>query len=215
MSSTARERPTRNPGMHRVCMASRLPSWPRPRGAPLLTTIGLPAPRFLEYKTARRRAIEPTKECQNSYSYLERQVLKVVPWSTTYSHPRKTARRLLTPSGHSHVIRRANTRSVCASRASKSSRVGHQVSARGTRLKWLHTGDTSDLASVAAALDGVYGAWINIDGFTVGEQREIYAGLRIFELAKQTKSLRHYIWSSLDYNLKVNSGAPWCFMLEC
>ncbi|KAH8979250.1 NAD-P-binding protein [Lactarius akahatsu] len=63
-------------------------------------------------------------------------------------------------------------------------------------------GDTSDLTSVAAALDGAYGAWINIDGFTVGEQREIYAGLRIFELAKQTKSLRHYVWSSLDYNLK-------------
>ncbi|KAH9038371.1 NAD-P-binding protein [Lactarius pseudohatsudake] len=63
-------------------------------------------------------------------------------------------------------------------------------------------GDTSDLASVAAALDGAYGAWINIDGFTVGEQREIYAGLRIFELAKQTKSLRHYVWSGLDYNLK-------------
>ena len=59
---------------------------------------------------------------------------------------------------------------------------------------------------MAAALDGVYGAWINIDGFTVGEQREIYAGLRIFELAKQAKSLRHYIWSSLDYNLKVSCG---------
>ena len=69
---------------------------------------------------------------------------------------------------------------------------------------WL--GDTSDLASVATALDGVYGAWVNIDGFTVGEQREIYAGMRIFELAKQTKSLRHYIWSSLDYNLKVSKS---------
>jgi hypothetical protein len=101
----------------------------------------------------------------------------------------------------------------CASRASRSSRIGHQVSARGTRLKGLHTGDTSDLASVAAALDGAYGAWINIDGFTVGEQRETYAGLPIFELAKQTKSLRHYIWSSLDYNLKVSSGAPWYFTL--
>jgi len=67
-------------------------------------------------------------------------------------------------------------------------------------------GDTSDLASVAAALDGAYGAWVNIDGFTVGEQREIYAGMRIFELAKQTKSLRHYIWSSLDYNLKVSKA---------
>ena len=133
---------------------------------------------------------------------------KAAPWSTAYSHPRKTARHLVTPSGHSHVTRRASTRSVCASKASKSSKVGHQVSARGTRLKGLHTGDTSDLASVAAALDGAYGAWINIDGFTVGEQREIYAGLRIFELAKQTKSLRHYIWSSLDYNLKVDSSDP-------
>ncbi|KAI0276461.1 NAD-P-binding protein [Russula aff. rugulosa BPL654] len=55
----------------------------------------------------------------------------------------------------------------------------------------------------AAALDGAYGAWVNIDGFTVGEQREIYAGMRIFELAKQTKSLRHYVWSSLSYCLKM------------
>ncbi len=82
------------------------------------------------------------------------------------------------------------------------------------RLKRLDIGDTSDLASVAAALDGAYGAWINIDGFTVGEQREIYAGLRIFELAKQTTSLRHYIWSSLDYNLKVNSDSPSFFIFN-
>ena len=71
---------------------------------------------------------------------------------------------------------------------------------------YMRTGDTSDLKSVAAALDGAYGAWVNIDGFTVGEQREIYAGMRIFELAKQTKSLRHYVWSSLDYNLKVRTS---------
>jgi NmrA-like family protein len=76
-------------------------------------------------------------------------------------------------------------------------------------IRWflgLFIGNTSDLASVAAALDGAYGAWVNIDGFTVGEQREIYAGMRIFELAKQTKSLRHYVWSSLDYNLKVSAN---------
>jgi NmrA-like family len=72
----------------------------------------------------------------------------------------------------------------------------------------MRTGDTSNLASVAAALDDVYGAWVNIDGFTVGEQREIYAGMRIFELAKQTKSLRHYVWSSLDYDLKVSESNP-------
>jgi uncharacterized protein YbjT (DUF2867 family) len=52
-------------------------------------------------------------------------------------------------------------------------------------LGLLTTGDTNDLASVAAALDGAYGTWVNIDGFTVGEQREIYAGMRIFELASR------------------------------
>ncbi|KAI0688758.1 NAD(P)-binding protein [Cytidiella melzeri] len=55
---------------------------------------------------------------------------------------------------------------------------------------------------VRAALQGCYGAWVNTDGFTVGEQKELHAGVRIFEIAKQTKSLRHYIWSNLDYGLK-------------
>lgn len=55
------------------------------------------------------------------------------------------------------------------------------------------------------ALDGVYGAWVNTDGFTVGEQKEIYAGMRIFELAKQTPTMRHYVWSNLDYALKVRT----------
>ncbi|KAI0260670.1 NAD(P)-binding protein [Gloeopeniophorella convolvens] len=63
-------------------------------------------------------------------------------------------------------------------------------------------GDTSDLTSVASALEGAYGAWVNTDGFTIGEQREIYAGMRIFELAKQTKTLQHYVWSSIDYVFK-------------
>ncbi|KAI0260669.1 NAD-P-binding protein [Gloeopeniophorella convolvens] len=57
-------------------------------------------------------------------------------------------------------------------------------------------------ASVFAALEGAYGAWVNTDGFTIGEQREIYIGMRIFELAKQAKTLRHYVWSSIDYFLK-------------
>jgi NmrA-like family len=57
--------------------------------------------------------------------------------------------------------------------------------------------------SVASALQGCYGAWINTDGFTIGQQREIYSGIRIFEIAKHTSSLRHYVWSSLDYTLKA------------
>lgn len=54
------------------------------------------------------------------------------------------------------------------------------------------------------ALKGVYGAWVNTDGFTVGEAKELQAGMRIFELAKQLGTVRHYVWSNLDYSLKVS-----------
>ncbi|KAJ3553614.1 hypothetical protein NM688_g3512 [Phlebia brevispora] len=69
-------------------------------------------------------------------------------------------------------------------------------------------GAFDDFTSVAKAFDGVYGAWVNTDGFTVGEQKEIFCGLRIFEIAKQTKSMRHYVWSNLDYALKLGNYDP-------
>jgi hypothetical protein len=59
------------------------------------------------------------------------------------------------------------------------------------------------MASIARAFHGVYGAWVNTDGFTIGEQKETYAGMRIFEIAKQTESMRHFVWSNLDYGFKV------------
>jgi len=61
------------------------------------------------------------------------------------------------------------------------------------------------LKTVVEALRGVYGAWVNTDGFTVGEQKEIYAGIRIFELAKAAGTVRHYVWSGLDYASKVST----------
>ena len=65
-------------------------------------------------------------------------------------------------------------------------------------------GSISDLDSVSRALQGVYGAFVNTDGFTVGEKEETYLALRIFELAKQTGTVKHYVWSSLDYMHKVS-----------
>ena len=56
-----------------------------------------------------------------------------------------------------------------------------------------------------SALQGVWGVWNNTDGFTVGEQKEVYSGMRIFELAKQIKTVRHYVWSNLDYSFKVSA----------
>ena len=67
---------------------------------------------------------------------------------------------------------------------------------------WL-TGSFDDFPKVLAALEGVWGVWNNTDGFTVGETKEIFAGIRIFELAKQIKTVRHYVWSNLDYSFKV------------
>ena len=52
-------------------------------------------------------------------------------------------------------------------------------------------------------MKGAYGVWVNTDSFTIGETREVYAGMRIFELAKQIGTVRHYIWSSLDYIANV------------
>lgn len=49
----------------------------------------------------------------------------------------------------------------------------------------------------------MYGAYVNTDGSTVGEARKLYAGMRIFELAKQARTVKHYIWSNLDYVTKV------------
>jgi hypothetical protein len=46
------------------------------------------------------------------------------------------------------------------------------------------------------------------DGFTVGEQAETYYGLRIFELAACVPTLKHYVWSNLDYGLKKGGYRP-------
>ena len=53
-------------------------------------------------------------------------------------------------------------------------------------------------------MQSVWGVWTNTDGFTVGEEKELFAGMRIFELAKQVKTVRHYVWSNLDYSFKVS-----------
>src|SRR5436309_3986800 len=69
-------------------------------------------------------------------------------------------------------------------------------------------GSFTDLSKVEHALEGVWGAYINTDGFTVGEQAETYYGLRIFELAARVPTLKHYVWSSLDYGLKKAGYRP-------
>lgn len=65
-------------------------------------------------------------------------------------------------------------------------------------------GSFMNFEDVKKALIGVYGAFVNTDGFTVPMAQEIHAGIRIFEIAKSLGTIKHYVWSNLDYSLKVS-----------
>ncbi|KAJ7139201.1 NAD(P)-binding protein [Mycena epipterygia] len=69
-------------------------------------------------------------------------------------------------------------------------------------------GAFEDVESVSRALEGAYGVCVNTDEGTVGEMKEIYSGMRIFEIAKQTRSLRHCVYSSLPYVFKLTGFNP-------
>jgi hypothetical protein len=60
-----------------------------------------------------------------------------------------------------------------------------------------------DFASVEAAFKGAYGAFVNTDGITLGEQAELFARTPIFELAKQAE-IKHYVWGNFDCAFKVS-----------
>ena len=68
-------------------------------------------------------------------------------------------------------------------------------------------GSFTNFEDVKKALTGVYGVWNNTDGFTVPIAQEIYAGIRIFEIAKILGTVKHYVWSNLNYTLKVSQYA--------
>ena len=59
-----------------------------------------------------------------------------------------------------------------------------------------------DFPTVRKYLHDAYGMFVNTDFFTVGDEGETYAGIRLFEFAKYA-GVRHFIWSNLDYASKV------------
>lgn len=48
---------------------------------------------------------------------------------------------------------------------------------------------------------GAWGAWINTDGFTLGEKNEIFYGIRAYEIARH-EGVQHYVYASTDYAVK-------------
>ncbi|KAH8652130.1 hypothetical protein BX600DRAFT_489432 [Xylariales sp. PMI_506] len=66
-------------------------------------------------------------------------------------------------------------------------------------------GSFMDFDTVEKALEDCYGVFVNTDGFTVNEPDELWAGVRIFEIANTIPTLRHYVYSSIDYYLQLTN----------
>ncbi|KAI0717245.1 nmrA-family protein [Cerioporus squamosus] len=93
---------------------------------------------------------------------------------------------------------RALTRDTASTRA-------QELSSKGVEVV---QGSIDDLPSILAALHGAYGAYVNTDSFTIGQEKEVFSGIRIFELAKQAGTIKHYVWSSLDNVFKKGGYDP-------
>jgi len=72
----------------------------------------------------------------------------------------------------------------------------------------LFQGSFYDLETMAKAFDGCYGAFVNTDTYTVGEEKEIWSAVQLYTIARRTPSMRHFVWSNLDYGSKLGDFDP-------
>ncbi|KAF9073414.1 hypothetical protein BDP27DRAFT_1215951 [Rhodocollybia butyracea] len=84
------------------------------------------------------------------------------------------------------------TRNGKSSRAQRLSRLPNVTLIEGRQ-------DSQD--DLHRALKGVYGAWVNLDSFTLGEKNELFYGIRAYEIARYER-VQHYIWGNTAYALK-------------
>ncbi|KAH9914600.1 NAD-P-binding protein [Fomitopsis serialis] len=84
------------------------------------------------------------------------------------------------------------------------SKRAQELASKGVEL---FKGAFDDFDSVAEALKGCYGAFVNTDGFTVGQAKEVWCGIHIYELARYAK-IKHYVWSNLDYFSRITNFDP-------
>lgn len=62
-------------------------------------------------------------------------------------------------------------------------------------------GSQTSQEDLHAAFKGVYGAWVNTDGFTLGEKAELFYGIRAYEIAR-AEGVAHYVWANSDYAVR-------------
>jgi hypothetical protein len=68
-------------------------------------------------------------------------------------------------------------------------------------------GDVYNDAVLRKAMDGVYGVFANTNGFAIGQAKEIYWGIRMYEIAAGS-GVKHFIWASLLYASKLGKFNP-------
>ncbi|KFY47803.1 hypothetical protein V495_01803 [Pseudogymnoascus sp. VKM F-4514 (FW-929)] len=68
-------------------------------------------------------------------------------------------------------------------------------------------GDSYDEPTLRKAFAGVDYAFVNTNGFAIGEKAEIYWGIRMYELAREF-GLKHFIYAGLEYASKLGNFDP-------
>lgn len=63
-------------------------------------------------------------------------------------------------------------------------------------------GTQDSQADLHRAFKGVYGAWVNLDGFVLGEMKELFFAFRAYEIARH-EGVKHYVWANCDYALRI------------
>ncbi|KAK4237585.1 hypothetical protein C8A03DRAFT_15889 [Achaetomium macrosporum] len=97
----------------------------------------------------------------------------------------------LSQSGRYHV--RVLTRNVESPRAKQLAALQNVTLIQGTQ---------DSQQDLHKAFQGVYGAWVNTDGFTLGEKNELFYGFRAYEIAR-SEGVQHYVWANIEYALEI------------
>ncbi|KAL2869884.1 NAD(P)-binding protein, partial [Aspergillus lucknowensis] len=72
----------------------------------------------------------------------------------------------------------------------------------------LFEGSFVNEADLCKAYEGCDRAFVNIDGFNVGEKGEMYWAIRTFELALENGGIRFFVYGNLDYGYKKSGYSP-------
>lgn len=59
-------------------------------------------------------------------------------------------------------------------------------------------GSQDNQKDLHAAFTGVYGAYVNLNGFSIGEKSELFCGVRAYEIARH-QGVKHFVFANSDY----------------